>query len=341
MASFTERNGRHRALVRRGGIVKCATFGTASEAQAWAKRVEREIDQIKATGVITAKSTTIADLIDRYVEELEPVKRWGRSKSADLARLRKDIGHLKASALTAAHLTHYFTKRRNAGAGGVVIGAQLGYLTGVLRTARSLWHLDVPVQAATAAREALMGARMITPSRRRDRRVSDAEIEALTAFFDKAPTKLPMSDILRFCLATGMRISEVCRLRWADLDKSKKTIIVRDRKHPSDKWGNDQTVPLLAAAGFDAFEIVNRQPVSAARVFPVKEKTVGTYFTRAVTELGLGDLHLHDLRHEAISRLFAAGYRIEEVALVSGHRDWKMLARYTHVKAEDLHRDAA
>ena len=59
-----------------------------------------------------------------------------------------------------------------------------------------------------------------------------------------------------------------------------------------------------------------------------------------VTELGLGDLHLHDLRHEAISRLFAAGYRIEEVALVSGHRDWKMLARYTHVKAEDLHRDA-
>ena len=59
-----------------------------------------------------------------------------------------------------------------------------------------------------------------------------------------------------------------------------------------------------------------------------------------VLRLMLGDLHLHDLRHEAISRLFAAGYRIEQVALVSGHRDWAMLRRYTHVKAEDLHRAA-
>lgn len=338
MASFTERNGRHRALVRKNGISKCATFGTAAAAREWAKRIESEIDQIRATGVVSAKSTTIADLIDRYVDELEPVKRWGRSKAADLARLRKDLGQIKASGLTAAHLTHYFAKRRNEGAGGVTIGAQLGYLVGVLRTARSLWHLDVPVQAGTSAREALVGVGMIAPSRRRDRRVSDAEIKRLVKHFDAADTAVPMSDIIEFCVATAMRISEVCRLRREDFDAKKKTVIVRDRKHPQDKWGNDQTVPLLNATGYDAFAIVKRQPKRGERIFKANEKTVGTYFTRAVTELKLGDLHLHDLRHEAISRLFAAGYRIEQVALVSGHRDWAMLKRYTHVRAEELHR---
>ena len=48
------------------------------------------------------------------------------------------------------------------------------------------------------------------------------------------------------------------------------------------------------------------------------------------------DLHFHDIRHEAISRFFEKGLSIPEVALISGHRDYKMLFRYTHLKAEDI-----
>ncbi|MBL4821255.1 MAG: tyrosine-type recombinase/integrase, partial [Gammaproteobacteria bacterium] len=54
--------------------------------------------------------------------------------------------------------------------------------------------------------------------------------------------------------------------------------------------------------------------------------------------LDIEDLHFHDLRHEATSRLFEAGLTIERVALVTGHKDWKMLRRYTHLKPEDLHK---
>src|SRR5262249_53199600 len=155
-----------------------------------------------------------AKLIDRYVEELEPIKRWGRSKSKDLDRLRRDLGHIKAAQLTAAHVTHYFTKRRNEGAGGVTISAQLGYLHAVLKTARGLWHLDVPVQAAAAAREGLAGVGMTSKSKRRDRRVSEAEIAKLIAHFNKQTTEVPMAEIVRFCVASAMRISEVCSLKW-------------------------------------------------------------------------------------------------------------------------------
>ena len=48
------------------------------------------------------------------------------------------------------------------------------------------------------------------------------------------------------------------------------------------------------------------------------------------------DLHFHDLRHEAISRFFEKGLSIPEVALISGHKDVRMLFRYTHLKAEDV-----
>ena len=48
------------------------------------------------------------------------------------------------------------------------------------------------------------------------------------------------------------------------------------------------------------------------------------------------DLHFHDLRHEAISRFFEKGLSIPEVALISGHKDVRMLFHYTHLKAEDI-----
>ena len=60
-------------------------------------------------------------------------------------------------------------------------------------------------------------------------------------------------------------------------------------------------------------------------------------FTRACQALRIDDLHFHDLRHEGTSRLFEAGFRIEQVSLVTGHKDWKMLRRYTHLKPESLH----
>ena len=53
---------------------------------------------------------------------------------------------------------------------------------------------------------------------------------------------------------------------------------------------------------------------------------------------GIADLHFHDLRHEGVSRLFEKGYAIEQVSLVSGHRSWSSLKRYTNLRPDSLHR---
>ena len=52
---------------------------------------------------------------------------------------------------------------------------------------------------------------------------------------------------------------------------------------------------------------------------------------RLTKRAGIEDLHFHDLRHEAVSRFFELGLTVPEVALISGHKDPRMLFRYTHI----------
>ena len=74
-------------------------------------------------------------------------------------------------------------------------------------------------------------------------------------------------------------------------------------------------------------------------VFPcLTTETVKRAYIRAVRRAGIVNLRFHDLRHEATTRLFEKGLNIMEVASITGHKDLRMLHRYTHLKAEDLAR---
>jgi integrase len=59
---------------------------------------------------------------------------------------------------------------------------------------------------------------------------------------------------------------------------------------------------------------------------------------RAIRWANIENLRFHDLRHEATTQLFEKGLNIMEVASITGHKDLRMLRRYTHLKAEDLAR---
>ena len=74
----------------------------------------------------------------------------------------------------------------------------------------------------------------------------------------------------------------------------------------------------------------------AQRVFPVTGNSIRLAFEHLRDRAGMDDFHFHDLRHEAVSRLFEKGLNIAEVSAISGHKELKMLQRYTHLRAEDL-----
>jgi hypothetical protein len=65
------------------------TFGTRKMAQSWAATIEGEIEQLKASGFLKPAGLTVGDLIDRYVSELYPLKRWSASKTREIRVQRR------------------------------------------------------------------------------------------------------------------------------------------------------------------------------------------------------------------------------------------------------------
>jgi integrase len=339
MASIRKRNGSWVADIRRKGHKSISkSFPTKTLATEWARKIEREMDTMDFKDGRSLSSITLSELIGRYAEEIGAVKPFGRNKEAVLASLKRELGAVLMSGLTVDRLMEHIRKRQGEGAGGVTIAVELTYLGGVLKAAKQLWKLPVDLDAIAGARANMKYMGLSTKSAERDRRPTQDEIDRICKWFDDKGKrqKVPMPDLIRFAIETAMRAGEIINLKWSDLNEADRTIIIRDRKHPLEKKGNDQEVPLLG----EAFAIVKRQPKTKDdRIFPIADGTVSNLFPRACNALGIEDLRFHDLRHEGVSRLFEQGYTIEQVALVSGHRDWKMLARYTQIRAKDLHRE--
>ena len=156
-----------------------------------------------------------------------------------------------------------------------------------------------------------------------------------------------MIDLMLFAIASAMRLGEIVGLQWEDLDEKTRTVLIRARKHPRKKATNNQKVPLplgpcvVGGKVIDPLQIMLRQASAwqrQGRIFPHAADSVSKAFQHATAALGIEDLRFHDLRHDGASRLFEASWTIERVALVTGHKDWNMLRRYTQLRAEDFHR---
>lgn len=336
MATFSQLpSGKWRVQVRRSGIYRAATFTRKADARAWATEIEGQAEHIAAGGFAPIpKGATVADLIDKYGEA--NMKRPGKTKAATLAMLRRELGKVPLARLSAVTLRDFIDQRTKAGAGGVTIAADLSFLSAVLSWGRHARRLDIPDRLALDARASLKHRGLDTRSREREREPSDDELNRLYAYWQANPRqKIHMPMLCRFALATGMRLGEICGLQVEDVDRERRTAIIRDRKDPRAKEGNDQEVPLLP----DAWAIV--APLIEGRedgsIFGVQAASVSTAFTRACTKLGIEDLHFHDLRHRATADLFRAGLDIPRVALMTGHKSWAMLRRYTKIKPEDVH----
>jgi len=336
MATFQKRGDKWRAIVRKAGNRPVSkSFTTKSAAQFWAREVERDMDRREWNDPKLLDGTTLGDLITRYRLEMPPS---GKTKTACLNMLERELGDVELIQLDKQRIIRYIKHRSSEhGAGPATVAQDLIYLRGILATAKTHWDIPVNVAAAEDARAVLRREGKVGRPVERDRRPTEAELELLRAYWGNPRLRemtTPMWTLVQFAILSAMRLSEICRIEWGDLNEQDRTVVIRDRKHPTEKRGNDQEVPLLG----EAWDIVQAQPKRDARIFPYKSATVSNLFTRAVQRQRIVDLHFHDLRHHAISLLFERGYQVQEVGLVSGHRDWRQLRRYTQIRAKDLHR---
>lgn len=343
MASIDKRRGKWRAQVRREGHQLCKTFLLKADAEGWARDIERDIDrEIDPSVRRVSKKDSFGSLIDIHIEDMEAVnKPLRRSKEAVLERLRKDRGDVPLNQLTRERIIKYGRERAKQGAGPSTVAIDISFIGTALTHAAAVHGMQVNTEAVRLARVALHRLGLVGASKERDRRPTESELKRLFKHFDSNPRyTIPMTRVIKFAIATAMRIDEIFRIEWETLDEKSATILVPDRKDPRKKDGNDQRVPLLDATGYDALELLEEQRalrLNAPECFPYNARSAGTAFQRACADLGIVDLHFHDMRHEATSRLFEAGLTIEQVPLVTGHKDWKMLKRYTQLRPENLH----
>lgn len=328
MASIRKRGNRYQARIHRRGFPTIAkTFLTQRDALQWARKAEVGVERASISG--GAERLTVREMVDRYAAEVTPSKKGARSELMRLrAWARSPIGAMRVDDVRPPQLAKWRDERLAAGRAGSTVRNDLNTLSAVYRHAASEWGYEQLGNPVSHLRRP-----SLNPGR--SRRVSPLELDAIKSNTESC--SLPA--IIDLAVETGMRLSEIVGLRWINIDLEQRTALL-----PTTKNGHRRIVPLSpkALATLSARRSAITQDF-VGRVFAVTPHAVTTGFRRAVSRVRRRssdklcvDLRFHDLRHEAVSRLFEQGFNVMEVASITGHRSVQMLHRYCHVNAQTL-----
>ncbi len=133
--------------------------------------------------------------------------------------------------------------------------------------------------------------------------------------------------LTKLALATGFRRSELLSLTWKNIDLNKKLLyIYRKNCAATDNYSAPRLIPLPGKAKKILEELSERH----GKIIDLTKGAARHGFDKARKRAGLETLRFHDLRHIAISRMWSSGMNALEISACSGHRDIKMLMRYSH-----------
>lgn len=325
MATIRKLRGRWQAQVRRRGAPpRAKSFDKRSDAERWARDLEAEVDRSGwVADTRAAERTTLGELLTRYAAEVTPQKRGSIPEKARInSILRCPIAHRTLHKLMSADVATYRDERLKTVAPATVV-RELNTISHALDVASREWGVWLPHNAVKQVR------RPPVP-RGRTRRLREGEEQALLGACDRGRTPL-LKPLIICAIETAMRRGELLDLRWEHIDLDKRVAHL-----PLTKNGDSRDVPLsrrAAAVLTELRAVPDRDPL---RVFPATGNSVRLAFEHLRVRAGLDDFRFHDLRHEAVSRLFEKGLGLLEVSAISGHKEVKMLARYTHLRAIDL-----
>lgn len=301
------------------------TFRHLPNAKKWRNKKLLHIE-VNGFPVQIVTETTVTDIIK---DRLDRGKTLGRSALQVLNYIKNDeFGKTKVSTLTQKELYEYADLLS---AGERTPQTVAGYMTHLARTLK--WAKDrdtlIPIEVVGAAMRTLWEDEILARSKERDRRPELWELDKiLTAISENTRQKIPVAILMVFAIYSARRLSEICCLRWDDLQEKKSKIWVRDMKHPRKKKGND----VLCTLPSEALAIIKAMPRTSEFIFPFNPRSVGTAFRRHRDMVDVVDLRFHDLRHEAISRHFEMGKGAAFVRKISGHKNGGCLYRYEHVE---------
>lgn len=348
MATITKRRTakgeiRYRVQVRikrAGEIVhsECKTFATLATARSWARAREELLSNPEELAKARHAVVTLGDLIGRYLTETAPHRAPGRTKGAALKALKlTDLAERNVLTLRPRHILDHLITRRQGGTAGSTALQDLVWVGVVMRYARRVWGIPVDTGVWEDAAATAKAEKLVLRPRKRVRRPSADELRRLEAWFARRRrSEIPMDLVMWLAIYSARRQDELCRIKRADLNEGVGTYWVRDLKHPDGAKGNDK-LALLPAPGWQVITAIKARVPDPedGRLLPFNTRTVSSLWARGCKMLGIKDLHFHDLRHEACSRMAEDRKTIPEIQQVSLHDSWSSLQRYVQVTRQD------
>ena len=314
MATIVKDGKKWRAQVCVKGKRASKSFLTKTEAKFWAADKELEIVGGRS---IAASTRTVGDLFDRYADEVSPGKKGCDYEVKRLAAFKAmPIGSVLLDDFNSGHLAMWRDTRLRSVKTSTV-NRELNLMSAVFtRSVREWkWLKSNPITDVQRPKN----------PKHRDRRISEAEVCEVIAALKYSGQIVTKSQLVAcmflFAIESGMRLGEICALRVCDLFEHH--VVVRDSKN-----GDSRNVPLSSRAR-ELVELILASGLST------DSDHAGQLFKKGCRKAGIEDLHFHDSRHEACTRL-ARRVDVLDLARIIGHRDLKSLMIYYNPSTEEL-----
>jgi integrase len=307
------------ARIRRKGYPdQNRTFETKTDAEAWARSVENEMDRGVFVSRAEAESTTLREALDRYITEYIPrlAQPYKETKRAQGLQRRALAVRFLAS-IRAKDIADFIKEREAEGMSGNTIRLDINMISRLYNVAATSWGMESLVNPVTRVPKPKV-------NKGRERRLEDGEEARLL----KAAWP-PFRPVILFALETAMRREEIASLTWDRVDLKNRAVRLLETKN-----GDARSVPLSSAA----LSILRTMPGKhEGVVFGLRDYTITKYMVKACKDAEISGLTFHDLRHEATSRFFeATDLDAMEIKTITGHRSMQMLARYSHLRTHRL-----
>ena len=315
---------------------KSKTFKTHAAASAWGTKTQGEMNDHKFIDTRDSRSTHIDYLVDQLVAgnaafDIDiPVPKMGQ-----LNQIKKYFSGVSIHDMT-FEMVMDFAAMRYKTISASTLQKQMYYLRQVVTASRITTQEDVVAQAI----EELKRKKVIKGSVWRTRRPTPSELDALKfecGIYEGSNEKPNwLWHAIDIAVHSGLRQGEIHELKWSNVCWKKDVVRVNRKDKDSETGKSWKEVPLVEGVR-EAFLRAQKDLGQGDYPFTVKTTaSISDKFAKMTKKLGIDDLRFHDLRHEAISRMFERGMRIEQVQVVSGHSSLEQLSRYVNLRAEDL-----
>ncbi|SPU49882.1 site-specific integrase [Bordetella trematum] len=324
MGTFRKRGDTWRAEISKAGVRESKTFDTKREAQEWAAARETEISTV-AVGGITPK--TVAQVLERYAEEISPRNKGHRWERVRIVRFLKEEPGLCAKMIhtVATPDLAAWRDRRLAKVQPVSVRRDIALLRAAWGYARREWK--------NLKEDPWSDLTMPPEGRHRDRIYTQEEIDRLVlalGWEEGEPVTTSRQQVavcFLLSLETAMRSGELLSLEHAQVDLDSKVAQLDQTKN-----GDRRAVPLSSRA---VSLMQSLAGLDSEKLFTVTPALRDVYFRQAKAIAEVDGATFHDARATALTRL-SKKLSILELARMVGHRDPRSLMIYYRESAADI-----